>query len=116
MIPSLLFVYLIACNSSKKTAGKSVIVVNEAEYAEGLRLVANSNCLTCHRVQEPLTGPTYMDIAKRYQLTFDNVDKLAKKIINGGNGSWGQVPMIPHPELSKADAKTIVKYILSLKK
>ena len=86
-------------------------------YKKGLTLVAKSDCLTCHKVDEPLTGPTYRDVANKYAGMPDTiVSHLAGKIIKGGNGVWGEVYMTPHPQVSKEDAEAMVRYILLLKK
>ena len=63
-----------------------------------------------------VVGPAFKDIAAKYPPTDANIDKLSDKVIKGGSGSWGDIAMTPHASLSKADAKTIVTYILSLKK
>ena len=86
------------------------------EAAEGLALTTKSDCHTCHKVTEASTGPSFESIAERYGKTPQVIDTLSEKIIQGGSGTWGMVPMTPHPAISKEDAKTMVKYILSLKK
>ncbi len=86
------------------------------DYQKGLELIAQSDCLTCHKVSEKLTGPSYRDVAAKYENTEENITLLAGKIINGGQGVWGTIPMTPHATLSEADAKQMVKYILLLKK
>jgi len=86
-----------------------------AVYQKGLSLVANSDCLTCHKIDEKQTGPSYRDIAKKYAgAPNDVITALAGTIINGGSGNWGNVPMTPHPSLSQDDAETMVRYILEL--
>ncbi|WP_448633459.1 c-type cytochrome [Pedobacter panaciterrae] len=57
----------------------------------------------------------YSDVAKKYPATQANVTLLAKKVIKGGSGVWGEIPMAPHPSVTQADAEKIVKYILSTK-
>jgi cytochrome c len=85
--------------------------------AKGAQLIANSNCSTCHKEQEKLIGPAFADVAEKYKSAPSGiVDTLANKIIKGGSGNWGTVPMTGHPELSMDDAKTMVQYILSVKK
>lgn len=83
------------------------------DYQKGLDLVQKNDCLTCHTVATTATGPSFVDIAKKYGES--DVASLAEKVIKGGSGVWGQVPMTPHPNLSKEDAEQIVKYILLLK-
>ncbi len=85
-----------------------------AADSKGAQLIASSDCLGCHKEQEKLVGPAYKDVAAKYPPTEENIDKLAKKVIAGGSGVWGEVPMTPHPNLALNDAKEMVKYILSL--
>jgi cytochrome c len=105
--------------TDKKEEKKETVadVSENPDYKKGLALVAKSDCLTCHKVDEALTGPTYRDVANKYASLPDTViGYLAGKIITGGNGVWGDTYMTPHPALSKEDAEAMVKYILLLKK
>ncbi len=86
-----------------------------ADEEKGVELIAGSDCLTCHKVNEKAIGPSYQEVAKKYEASDAVVADLASKIIKGGSGVWGTVPMTPHPQLSEDDAKTMVKYILTLK-
>lgn len=86
------------------------------DYQKGLELIGKSDCLTCHKVSDKLIGPSYKEVAAKYENTPDNVKMLAGKIIKGGQGVWGAVPMTAHPQLSEADAEQMVKYIMLLKK
>jgi len=81
---------------------------------KGLSLIEGADCLSCHKMDEKLIGPSYKDVAAKY--TEADIDMLADKIIEGGKGNWGDIPMTPHAEMSKENAKSMVKYILSLKK
>lgn len=85
------------------------------DYQKGLELIAKSDCLTCHKVSEKIVGPAYKDVAAKYENTEENVNLLASKIIKGGTGVWGAVPMTPHAQLSEADAKQMAKFILLLR-
>ncbi len=89
--------------------------ISDEDYQKGLALVAKSDCLTCHKIDEKLVGPAYKDIANKYTADDKIISQLANKVIKGGSGNWGQVPMSPHPGLSEDDAKQMVKYVLSLK-
>lgn len=92
-------------------------VSGNPDYQKGLELIAKSDCLTCHKVDEKLTGPAYRDVANKYAGMPDTIiSHLAGKIISGGSGVWGDVVMLPHPAVSKEDAEAMVKYILLLKK
>lgn len=90
-------------------------ISSNPDYQKGLTLIAQSDCLTCHKVEEKVTGPSYKEVANKYAGSDTAVDYLAGKIITGGSGVWGTVPMTPHPQLSQDDAKQMVRYILLLK-
>ena len=81
----------------------------------GKELIAKSDCLTCHKEDAKVIGPSYKEVAKKYEATDANVKLLAGKIIAGGQGVWGEIPMSAHPQVSQADAESMVRYILSLK-
>lgn len=85
-------------------------------YQAGLDLTAKSGCPTCHKVDEASTGPSFNSIAAKYPNNADTYQNLSLKIIKGGSGVWGQIPMTPHPEISQDDATKMVKYIMLLKK
>lgn len=93
---------------TEKTAGTPT--------AAGAQLIAKADCGTCHKEQEKLIGPAFGDIAKKYPSSPATIDTLANKIVKGGSGNWGTVPMASHPAISFDDARTMVKYILTLKK
>jgi cytochrome c len=86
------------------------------KFEKGKNLIAKSDCLACHKDDAKLVGPAYVEVANKYENNAKNVDFLVNKIIKGGAGSWGQIPMSPHPNLSTGDAREMVNYILSLKK
>jgi cytochrome c len=116
---------ILACNSSGSSTTKTdtaAAVTTPATTADskGLELIGASDCTTCHRLHKEATGasigPSYSEVAAKYAPAADTtVDRLVHKIITGGNGVWGTVPMTPHPALAPADVKEMVVYILSLK-
>ncbi|WP_026967700.1 c-type cytochrome [Algoriphagus terrigena] len=85
-------------------------------YIKGVEKVKGSDCMTCHMVDRKIIGPSYAEVAAKYENTEENVNMLAQKVIAGGAGVWGEVMMSPHPALSEEDAKDMVRYILLLKK
>ena len=87
-----------------------------AAASPGAKLIAGADCSTCHKIHEKVVGPAFADVAAKYPPTESNIDSLAAKVIRGGKGHWGDIPMAAHPTLSVADAKQMVTYILSLKK
>ena len=89
----------------------SNLVFADAEKAKGL--LKSKNCLACHAVDKKLVGPSYKEVAAKYKGDNSAPDMLAKKIIKGGSGNWGPIPMPPH-SLSNADALMLAKYILAM--
>ena len=100
---------------AKQETTAAPVLSDNPDYEKGLALIAASDCLTCHKVDEKIIGPTYRDVANKYENTEANVKMLAEKVIKGGSGVWGDVAMTPHPNVSQADAEQMVKYILLLK-
>jgi len=78
-------------------------------------LAQKKNCMACHAVDKKLVGPAYKDVAAKYAGQKDAVDKLAQKVLKGGSGTWGAVPMPANPQVSEAEAKQLVQWILTLK-
>ena len=103
-------------SGSTSAAASTNSLANNPDYQKGLALVGKSDCLTCHKVDEKNIGPAYRDVAAKYENTEENVKMLAGKIIKGGSGVWGAIPMTPHPTLSQEDAEALAKYVLLLKK
>ncbi|HVU58971.1 MAG TPA: c-type cytochrome [Puia sp.] len=88
---------------------------------KGLELIGGSDCTTCHRLDKASSGaaigPAYSEVAAKYAPAADTtIDRLVNKIISGGSGVWGSVPMTPHAAVTKEDAREMVKYIMTLKK
>lgn len=101
--------------SSASTPAAGGDVSDNPDYKAGLKMIAASDCLTCHEVDTKKIGPAYHDVANKYAGSDTAVDYLAHKIIHGGSGVWGSVPMTPHPNLSLDSAKQMAKYVLLLK-
>ncbi len=80
-----------------------------------LALAKAKNCMACHAVDKKLVGPAYKDVAAKYAGQKDAVDKLAIKIMKGGSGVWGPVPMPANTQVSEAEAKQLAAWVLSLK-
>ncbi|MDR1228089.1 MAG: c-type cytochrome [Azoarcus sp.] len=77
-------------------------------------LAKAKGCTACHKVDAKLIGPAYKEVAAKYAGQADAVDKLAGKVISGGSGVWGPIPMTPN-KVTPDEAKTLVKWVLSLK-
>jgi cytochrome c len=89
---------------------------NDPIYIKGLEKLKASDCTSCHMVERKIVGPSYAEVAAKYESTEENVSMLAAKVIAGGVGVWGEVPMPAHPGLTEEDAKDMIRYVLLLKK
>ena len=89
-------------------------VVTVDIIAQGESLVKASDCKTCHHQTNKIIGPSHTDVAKKYDFTQANVTLLASKIISGGTGVWGEIPMTAHPDITQIDAEKMARYVLSL--
>ena len=78
-------------------------------------LATSKNCKACHAVDKKLVGPSYKDVAAKYAGQKDAVDKLAAKIIKGGSGVWGPIPMPPNAQVNEADAKKLATWVMTQK-
>ena len=78
-------------------------------------LAKSKNCMACHATDKKVVGPAYKDVAKKYAGQKDAADKLAAKVIKGGSGVWGPVPMPANAQVNDADAKKLVAWILAMK-
>ena len=114
---------MVACGSGdtkkgteeKPAEGASTAPATSAANEKALEMIGSLDCTTCHKISEKNIGPAYTDVAKKYEASEANIDTLANKVIKGGSGNWGTVPMTPHPAVSLDSAKGMVRYILSLK-
>ena len=78
-------------------------------------LATAKNCMACHAVDKKLVGPAYKDVAAKYAGQKDAVDKLSAKIMKGGSGVWGPVPMPANTQVNEAEAKKLAAWVLTLK-
>ena len=79
-------------------------------------LAQKKNCMACHSIDQKVIGPAYKDVAAKYAGQADAVPKLTQKVLKGGSGVWGAVPMPANPQVNEAEAKQLVEWILTLKK
>ena len=103
-------------NATVEEAAPEVKEAPAVAKKDGKALIEGSDCRTCHKDDAKLIGPAYQDVAKKYESNEKNVKMLAEKILKGGQGNWGEIPMAGHPNLSIDDASAMVEYILSMKK
>ena len=78
-------------------------------------LAQSKNCMACHSVDKKVVGPAFKDVAAKYAGQKDAAAKLEAKVMKGGGGVWGPVPMPANPQVSEAEAKKLVAWVLSQK-
>jgi cytochrome c len=122
-IVSSLTLFVFSCGQKKEAAAtedygtpkdEAATPVTGDAIAQGESLVKANDCKTCHHTVNKIIGPAHTDVAKKYEFTEANVKMLAQKIIKGGSGVWGQIPMTAHVDVSEADAEKMARYVLSL--
>lgn len=90
-------------------AGVSNVALANADLAKA------KNCMACHSVTNKVLGPAFKDVGAKYAGQKGAEDKLVQKVLKGGSGVWGTVPMPANAQLNEAEARTLVKWVLSLK-
>ncbi|MBC7859174.1 MAG: c-type cytochrome [Burkholderiaceae bacterium] len=78
-------------------------------------LAKSKNCMACHAVASKLVGPAYKDVAAKYAGQKDAEAKLVQKVLKGGSGAWGAMAMPANPQVTEAEAHTLVKWVLAQK-
>jgi cytochrome c len=96
-------------------AALSALVSTSAFAQDPAALAKAKNCMACHAINTKLVGPAYKDVAAKYAGQKGAEDKLVAKVMKGGSGVWGPVPMPANPQVSEAEAHTLVKWVLSQK-
>jgi len=89
-------------------------VASQAALAQA-DLAKAKNCMACHAIGSKLVGPAYKDVAAKYAGDKGAEDRLVAKVMKGGSGVWGAIPMPANPQVSEAEAHTLVKWVLSQK-
>ncbi len=93
----------------------SLGLVGTAAAEDASALAQSKNCLACHQVENKVVGPAYKEVAAKYKGDPTAKAKLVQKVLEGGVGVWGQIPMPPNKALvSEAEANTLVSWVLSL--
>lgn len=111
-------VFLISCGgenkkSTEQTAEASSAAAPAADE-KALELIGSKGCTACHAIDKKLIGPAYIDVSKRYEASPAIIDSLSYKVIHGGKGVWGDIPMTPN-NVTPEEATAMVTYILNLK-
>ncbi len=93
----------------------STAVVFAAPAFADQALATAKNCMACHATDKKLVGPAYKEVAAKYTGQKDAVDKLAAKIMKGGSGVYGPVPMPANTQVNEAEAKKLAAWVLATK-
>ena len=80
-----------------------------------MALATAKNCMACHAVDKKLVGPSYKDVAAKYAGQQDAVEKLSAKVIKGGSGVWGPIPMPANAQVTPDEAKKLIAWIMTQK-
>lgn len=78
-------------------------------------LAQKKNCMACHSVDKKVVGPSFKEVAAKYAGKADAAGMLAGRVVKGGQGAWGQIPMPANPQVTDAEAKQLVTWILGTK-
>jgi cytochrome c len=95
------------------TVAASFAVISPAFADEALAKA--KNCMACHAVDKKVVGPAYKEVAKKYAGDAKAVAMLEAKVIKGGAGVWGPVPMPANAQVNAAESKKLVAWVMSLK-
>ena len=104
-------------DSKKDAASFALTVVTLsplAKEAPGLSAIRSSDCFNCHHATQKLIGPSFNDIAKRYKDDPGAFDQSVSRVISGSSKVWGEIPMLPHPNLSRDEVGSMIRWIYSL--
>ena len=92
-----------------------IVCMGSAPAWASPELAQKKNCMACHAVANKVIGPSYKDVAAKYAGQPDAVARLSQKVLKGGSGVWGAVPMPANPQVSEAEAKQLVQWIMTTK-
>ena len=92
----------------------SVFITHNGLANDAKKLIKKNGCLACHSVKLKVFGPSFIDIANKYENNISNQQILAQKIKKGGSGNWGNIPMMSHPNITNDELNLMVRWILDL--
>ena len=91
-----------------------VFITHNGLANDAKKLIKKNGCLACHSVKLKVLGPSFIDIANKYENNISNQQILAQKIKKGGSGNWGNIPMMSHPNITNDELNLMVRWILDL--
>ena len=91
-----------------------VFITHNGLANDAKKLIKKNGCLACHSVKLKVLGPSFIDIANKYENNISNQQILAQKIKKGGSGNWGNIPMMSHPNITNDELELMMRWILDL--
>ena len=91
-----------------------VFAANNGLANDAKKLIKKNGCLACHSVKLKVLGPSFIDIANKYENNINNQQILVQKVKKGGSGNWGKIPMMSHPNITNEELNLMVRWILNL--
>ncbi|WP_323745880.1 c-type cytochrome [Diaphorobacter caeni] len=92
----------------------AAVIAAQPELAVGQSAVEASDCMRCHGVQRKAVGPSFADIASKYAQQADAKEYLARKIREGSVGTWGNIIMPRHPQISEEQSLQMAGWVLAV--
>ena len=92
----------------------SVFITHNGLANDAKKSIKKNGCLACHSVKLKVFGPSFIDIANKYENNNSNQQILVQKIKKGGSGNWGNIPMMSHPNITNDELNLMVRWILDL--
>jgi len=115
VVASFITLYLAMSRPDPVVSDRAGRSAGETSQAPEGTLAKAKNCMACHATDKKLVGPAYKDVAAKYAKDKGSVDLLAAKIMKGGSGVWGPVPMPANPQVNEAEAKKLATWVLTIK-
>lgn len=83
-----------------------------ADIASAQTTFSANGCVYCHDTNSRMVGPALKEIAARYKGKKVTAE-LAKRIVEGSEGRWGETPHPSNSALEPADATLLARWILA---
>ncbi|MCS7083544.1 MAG: c-type cytochrome [Aquificaceae bacterium] len=119
LILSVLSIMLFSCQQKQQASAPSQEMPAKPQEAkapqdERAALASEKGCFACHDVNVKKVGPSFKEVASKYEGITGSIDTLAKRIKNGGSGKWGNVPMPPQ-NVTEEEAKKLAEWVMSVR-
>lgn len=96
--------------TTEKQTRNNTDISEEASQQNGIILMQRSTCFRCHADKARLAGPSFSEIAKKYNKS--DIKALAQSISEGSSGVWGSSVMPANKNLTDKESEQMAAYIL----